>query len=268
MYGASRRRAIVAQMATRLVVALVGPRVLGSREWEPPFEPGVWDELCRAWRAELGSFDEIALYERPQASRTGLAALLLDRGHGVGFVKVRQSVDDANFSREWAVLSAMASRGDEQVRTVAPLAVGAVDSAAWLAVEALPAGVNRPVRDPPIGHLTRLLVETLTSVLPRPEEVPSHWRPMHGDLTPWNFRSGCGQDWLVDWDDVGWGPPGADGALFWASAEAIGLGAAPGQPTEAVEFWRRRVSSRPEDDEDASFNSRLLEVLEKLTGPH
>ena len=45
----------------------------------------------------------------------------------------------------------------------------------------------------------------------RPAEVPGHWLPMHGDLVPWNLREDeRGQLWLLDWEDVGWGPPLAD----------------------------------------------------------
>ena len=39
-----------------------------------------WLELSDAWRRELGAFDDVAGYSRLQASRTGLALLLLRRG--------------------------------------------------------------------------------------------------------------------------------------------------------------------------------------------
>ena len=53
--------------------------------------------------------------------------------------------------------------------------------------------------------------QALDGGVKRPSHIPSHWIPMHGDLVPWNLREDdSGQLWLVDWEDVGWGPPLAD----------------------------------------------------------
>ncbi len=97
--------------------------------------------------------------------------------------------------------------------------------------------------------------------------MPGHWRPMHGDFTPWNLRaSGGGQLTLVDWEDAGWGPPRADEVLYRAVSGAltrrpvIGLGGA----AEAVGFWAERVADRlgaGGEEADREFGERLLEVL-------
>jgi aminoglycoside phosphotransferase (APT) family kinase protein len=89
---------------------------------------------------------------------------------------------------------------------------------------------------------------------------------MHGDFTPWNLRSSPGgQLTLVDWEEAGWGPPGADEVLYRAVSGALtrrpvtGLGGA----VEAVDFWTERVADRlaAGGDEDRAFGQRLLEVL-------
>jgi hypothetical protein len=51
----------------------------------------------------------------------------------------------------------------------------------------------------------------LDTKLARGCDIPSHWRPMHGDFVPWNLREDRnGNLWLLDWEDAGWAPPSAD----------------------------------------------------------
>ena len=51
----------------------------------------------------------------------------------------------------------------------------------------------------------------------------SHWRPMHGDLVPWNLREDRqGQLRLLDWEDAGWGPPLADLLRFIVAYASLG----------------------------------------------
>jgi hypothetical protein len=253
------------QTVAHAMVRVIGPGVLKGQIWTPPFDREVWDSLNAAWRDSVGPFDELAVYERPQASRSGLAALLLRGGRPVGFVKARAGAP-AQLELERVVLDALAASRDEVVRTVSPLAAGLTHDVPWLLTEALPTGVHRPGDGTVLEHLDGLLSETLAPVLPPPSPVEQkkNWRPMHGDLTPWNLRALRGRSWLVDWEDASWGPPGADATLFMASAETIGLGRAPGAEVEAVEFWLQRVADRPKDDEDADFNKRLFEVLRQL----
>jgi aminoglycoside phosphotransferase (APT) family kinase protein len=65
--------------------------------------------------------------------------------------------------------------------------------------------------------------EALEQLLPRAEGIPSHWRPMHGDFVPWNLREDLmGQLWLLDWEDVGWGPPLADFVRYVVAYHSLG----------------------------------------------
>ncbi|MBA2336915.1 MAG: phosphotransferase [Acidimicrobiia bacterium] len=102
--------------------------------------------------------------------------------------------------------------------------------------------------------------------LPKQHEVPEHWRPMHGDFTPWNLRSSGGRLTLVDWEDRGWAPPHADEVLYHATRQALGgrLVVAAPAATEAVYFWIDRVGTRMNaagDDVDRAFGERVLQAL-------
>ena len=101
----------------------------------------------------------------------------------------------------------------------------------------------------------------LAGALERPGPIPAHWRPMHGDLVPWNLREDTRGDlWLVDWEDAGWGPPLADLIRFIVAYHSLGWSgpariarlaraALPDEPVEAVlevaRFWLRHRNLRP-----------------------
>jgi hypothetical protein len=58
--------------------------------------------------------------------------------------------------------------------------------------------------------------------LVRTDDVPPHWRPIHGDFVPWNLREDrSGVLWLLDWEDAGWGPPFADVVRYAAAYQSI-----------------------------------------------
>jgi hypothetical protein len=101
----------------------------------------------------------------------------------------------------------------------------------------------------------------LAAVLERSSDTPSHWRPIHGDLVPWNLREDDrGQLWLLDWEDAGWGPPLADDvryivayhSLSWRSGDRIAakvraaLNTEPADALrEAARFWLQHHNFRP-----------------------
>src|SRR5690606_20954278 len=107
---------------------------------------------------------------------------------------------------------------------------------------------------------------------PRGPDVPPHWRPMHGDLTPWNLRETMGRLFLIDWEHVKWAPPHADNILYRVAAAATGVSRrlAPWIPNldsvEAIRYWILRAegewrgSSR--DDRFARYASRMLRGME------
>jgi glycosyltransferase involved in cell wall biosynthesis len=101
----------------------------------------------------------------------------------------------------------------------------------------------------------------LEHVLTRPDGIPAHWRPMHGDYVPWNLREDKrGQLWLIDWEDAGWAPPLADlvryviahQSLKWnrlgriAAAVRLTLaGASADAVAEVARFWLSHPNLQP-----------------------
>lgn len=95
-----------------------------------------------------------------------------------------------------------------------PLLRDRVTSGPWLlrSFDAVPRFHRTPRWNPDslasVANEASLLLER---ELTRPRDIPSHWRPIHGDFVPWNLREDPrGVLWLLDWEDVGWGPPFAD----------------------------------------------------------
>ncbi|MEU5880184.1 phosphotransferase [Spirillospora sp. NPDC047279] len=261
----SRPAALACQWLLYGAVAAAGPRIIpGSRvAWTPPGGTARWGELA----ARLGPFDEMAVYERPQASRSGVAAVLLRGGRPAGFLKLRD--DPAELDREERALAAFPDGLADGFRVPRVLDRGAAAGWHWMVIEAMPPRPARPPHRPRIEAIAGHLQRRLAAVLPRPAGTPPHWRPMHGDLTVWNLRKcGRGVPWLIDWEDAAWAPPGAD-LVYHAATTAAVHGSSPetAGPAEAVEFWLRRVARRSDADDDASFNARLAEALRAMTRP-
>jgi hypothetical protein len=266
LYSACRGRAVLAQRAAWAWVALLGPRALFGRSapWQP-IGGDAWPALADHWRSTIGRFDEVAGYVRSDPSRGGFAVLLLERGRPLAFVKAQPApstcIEDEARAMRLASLGAPTA-----FRVPAVIDAGRIGSWSYYAVEPLPAVLHRvPVR-PPLGAIVRDLDRVLAA-LPRPEGTPSHWRPMHGDFTPWNLREvGAGTLYLVDWEHAAWGPPGADEVLYRATANA--LDATPvgrvDAGDEAIYFWHERIESRPGDARDKRLDDSILEALDAM----
>jgi len=269
LYAPCRLRTLVAHHAGWALVGVLGPRVLPSSRgpWQPPMAADCWETICDGWRSELGDFDAVAVYERPQASRSGVSALLLTNGHPLAFVKLRQESSRLQLSER--VLSALAIAPSRHFHSPAPLAAGSALDWEWLALSPMPLYPHRPAHAPPMARIVEDLQDRLAPVLDG-QGVPPHWRPMHGDLTPWNLRRvGPWALWLLDWEEVGWGPPGAD-EVYYAATASVLLGSRPrAQPedAEAIRFWRSRVGSRPSGDFDRVLNDALVGILATMAGP-
>ncbi len=259
----SKPVAVAAQWALYGAVAVVGPRMLpGARtSWEAPGDASLWQDVADG----VGGFDGLAVYERPQASRTGVAAVLLRAGHPVGFLKVRE--DAGELDREERALRAFANGCSPAFRVPLVLGRGEAAGSHWMVIEAMPPRPARPVRKPDLAGVVEAVQEALGSVLPR-GDAPEGWRPMHGDLTAWNLRvCGRGLPWLIDWEDAAWAPPHADLVYHRATTSAaLGapLGTLPPDVSEAAAFWTERVARRAGGDHDAALNQRLLDILRAL----
>jgi hypothetical protein len=263
MYSPCTRKGIAVQQAGWALVSALGPAVLPGRRttWTPPVAQPEWDDLLNRWRGRHGNFDGMAIYERPQQGRAGSLFLLLRGGDPVGFVRLRHDAQQAT-EREHRVLQALTENGVDAFWHPRPLAVDAIGGWHALVASPLPPSMHRPVRDGDPQVVTAALGAAVAAALPRAAQTPSHWEPMHGDLTPWNLRRlAGGRVALVDWEDAGWGPPGADAALYQATLTALyGYPVRPA-PAEAAAFWRDRLERRPVGAADAGLTVKTLAAL-------
>jgi hypothetical protein len=265
MYAACRPQAIWGQRLAAVCVYLLGPRALpgATIDWVPPLSPDSWREAVSLWRDEVGPFDGIAVHQR--ARSTAQTLLLLRAGAPVAFVRMHPG-DGSAMAREADVLTRLATFGTRSFAAPVILSLGERGGWHFLVTEPLAAGMHRPARNPPLAEITTEIGEALGD-LPRPAGTPDHWRPMHGDLTPWNLRRlRTGILGLYDWEGAGWGPPAADEVLYRAAWAALGrrpLAVAPRAPREAIRFWEERVLGRPVTAErrDRELAEALLRAL-------
>jgi aminoglycoside phosphotransferase (APT) family kinase protein len=128
----------------------------------------------------------------------------------------------------------------------------------------MPVVPHRPAQRPPVSRITTLIQQRLDGVLD-PGDCPAHWRPMHGDFTPWNLRTvGLRQLWLLDWDDAGWGPPDADLAYYEATRAAVRRSRPARASDESVGFWLDRLSRRAMDHQDVVPFEALRSILRSM----
>jgi Ser/Thr protein kinase RdoA (MazF antagonist) len=116
----------------------------------------------------------------------------------------------------------------------------------------------------------------LDGLLVRPDDLPSHWQPIHGDFVPWNLRQdGNGELWLLDWEDSGWGPPLADllryivayYSLGWTNPSQIArivrkiLRAEPlNARVEAATFWLSHPNLQPDESHGTVTRQRAKDT--------
>jgi hypothetical protein len=267
LYGPCRAAGRLAHWAAWHAVLLGGATLIPGRSqrWVPPVGPDEWRALEGRWRTHVGPYDTIAVYEQPQATREGCALLPIRDGRAVAFIKLRTTGEDG-LSREGRALTLVAGSSVDTFWTPEHIASGSSETVDWLAMSPLPRGRHRPARQPPLPDLIADVQGALAGV-PRPRDVPATWRPMHGDLTPWNLRvARDGRLLLIDWEDAGWGPPGADATYFWAAAAALWGTAPPEVDREAAAFWRRRIAHSTRDGADSRLRQRLDRTLETMGG--
>ena len=260
MYTASRVRGVAVQRLAWHATKMFGPGVLPGRgrRWAPPFAPGEWLALLEEWKIQLGGFDDFAAYRPRQAERMGAALLLLHRGDPVAFVKVGQDQKGLNVER--AALEAVAAFGPKTFAAPEVLGSDSVGSLHYLALSPMPRRIHTAPNNPNLSAITAE-IEAGLETLPRPDGTPDHWLPMHGDLTPWNLRQSGDRMLLIDWEEAGWGPPGADLILFGAARRALG-GQHPEHrcSADAVQFWIDRLTA--EDGWSSErFRRRMVDAL-------
>lgn len=271
LFGASRPAALLVQRLAWTLARLWGARVVPGPAvtWEPREAADEWPALLAEWSRRIGSFDHLALHERRQTSRAGVGVLLLDGERSIAFVKARVD-DEGALGREERVLTALGS-GTPRVLVPAVIGSGRLGHWSWLATSALPRGLHRPADRLPSGGDLSLLHERLRTALGGPPQdavPPDHWRPMHGDLAPWNLRRlRDGRLAVLDWEDASWGPPGADEVYFKVTSAVVRRHRLAGEPAfpEALAYWDRVIRARvaaASEGPDRLLGQRLLAALE------
>jgi len=265
LYTPCLPRGAWAQRIALACVTVFGPTALpGRRHAWSPMDEEEWLELSDAWRRELGSFDDVVGYHRLQASRGGLALLLLHKGTPMAFVKLRRD-DSGSLLTETIAMQAAWSYRPTTFQVPEPLRSGSASGWRYLACAPLPAGPHHPPRNPPLPAILEE-IEAALAGLPRPTRTPAHWRPMHGDFAPWNLRQMRGGSLaLIDWENAGWGPPGADEVFYRATQSALRRQlAGPCDAPEAIRFWCERVSMQPENSRDGRLAHALREAFDRM----
>jgi hypothetical protein len=268
LYASCKPRAVLVQRLAWTLVAAFGPRALPgrSRPWVPPLAAELWSTLLERWRTELGPFDSIAIYQRSQTQRTGLALLLIGEHGPRAFVKLQQG-ERPGLDVEAEALRLVEVFRPSSFRAPALLGRGTLADWSYVAMSPLPPQLHAPPRDPPLRRITDEISAALAG-LPRPADAPSHWTAMHGDLTPWNLRRFRRQGLaIVDWEDASFGPSGADETLFRASAAALRSRGVPAASvgSETIDFWCARVRARDAAQaRDARLSASLLDALERM----
>jgi len=226
-----------------------------------------WAVLDDLWQREIGTFDEVTGYSRLQAGRAGAALLLLRRGVPIAFIKLRRG-DPGSLVNEGLAMRSVWHFGPRSFRMPEPFRSGSAAGWHYLATAPLPPGRHHPPDDPPLSAVLGE-IEAALSDLPRPPETPGHWRPMHGDFAPWNLRRlRDGSLALIDWEDAGFGPPGADEVFYRATSAALwGRHPAQSDADEAVEFWRRRVQPQPATEREHRLAVALGQALSRMGAP-
>ncbi|HEU0299535.1 MAG TPA: hypothetical protein VFR37_08780 [Longimicrobium sp.] len=269
-YAGCRPGAGLARAAAAGWARLLGPgRLPGHPEaWDPPLAHEQWEALLETLRRRTVRFDALAVLERRQPHRAGLALLLLQGGSAAAFVKLRPA-PSAGLAREAEALDRLEHAAPRAFHAPVLLDRGTAGEWEWLALSALP-GPHHVPRSPRLDRVCASVWGALAD-LPRDLSVPSRWTPMHGDLTPWNLRESPGHGLLLyDWERAGWGPPGADAVLYQVTEAALRGSHCVDHARwrcarwpEAAAFWAARLRRRhPADEGERRLLQAQLDILD------
>lgn len=265
LYTAVRPKPVAAQWGLWAAARVAGARALpGPRErWSPPLEQEVFARLWAQWTRCTGGGDALAVYARTQEFRAGLVLVVC---HGRRSMLVRLRRDGAELEGERALAQVAEEHPASTFRVPRVLGHGESDGWHWLGYEVMSLTPHLPTRAVPPA-LTDDITRLVERAVPRPAGTPAHWRGAHNDLCPWNLRRTRRGRWLIDWEDAGYAPPGADRVYFAATAAAM-RGAEPTGPLalepsleEARAFWAQRVAQRRVTDQEEQLQRRLTVLL-------
>lgn len=252
MYPACRWYSSLAQRGAFAGVRVLGPGAIPGRvlEWEPPVSVDCWSTLVEGARSVLGEFTSMAVHLRRPQGRDGVTLFLIRDGAPLGFVKLRRS-PARGIDTERQVLELLARNRPRRFRAPEALAHGECDGWSYLVVSSIADGLHRVPGRFDFQGLQDEMSSILSRGLTRPADLPAHWVPIHGDLTPWNLRRTRGGLILLDWEETSWGPAGADLAWYDLAVEGGRLDTATTgltHPQEVYRFWLDRVGAKPAED--------------------
>jgi thymidylate kinase len=208
----------VATAGTALLLRVRLDRVL-------PDHPGTgidwtwWDSwFDHVGRPLLGETVHVTIRSWGEGRRA--CALFTDaRGRPRAFVK-RYAEGLSPLSRD--VRERLDARLGRHVRTPRTLRSGAWEDCDYDVFEAMPPGRHRrPPAQPQRVHLAIDEIRAALADLPRPAEAAEHHVVCHTGFTPRNLRvTRDGDWWVVDWDNVRWGPRLVYELRYWAAEHA------------------------------------------------
>lgn len=256
MYAFGRRIPRFVQVGISLQMHLPGVRWLVSERREriePVCGADVWQTIAETVQQRNRALSGEWLHFSSQWDKQRSSFLGLDAGGEPELFLTIESLDSR--SRE-PMLPASSYR--------VPVCRYSIRHGSWSVREFEPLPqFHRPARWDPerIRQVAADVSRTLEGTFERPQNVPPHWLPMHGDLVPWNLREDQrGQLWLLDWEDAGWGPPFADLFRFMVAHHSLGWGnpariaarvrsALAAESDEALQevtaFWLKHRNFRP-----------------------
>lgn len=246
LYTPGSVRGIVAQRAAWWAVRWAGPALLPgrARPWDPPMDAATWEALRAELMDAAGGFDAWAGYVR-RGGRSGLLLLLLRGGTPVGFVKARLG-GGAVVANEHRAIEEVFAAHPTAFTALEPLGTGTCGNWSYLITAPLPPRLHRRADDAILPAVLDDVQRALAGHR-QPAGTPAHWVPAHGDFAPWNVRRIRRHGtFLIDWEEAGWAPPGADLVYYAACAAALGrpVREVTIEPGEAARFCWQQVRSR------------------------
>ena len=251
--------------ASSSVVVPLARRLLAVRtRVRPPCSWKEWETLLAAvsW-PEQGHIRWTFFMSPWREDRFG--AFPVDRrGRIDRFIQVRRS-DTQHFDPHFGI--------DGPFRIPKQMATAAVGDWSVSVVEPLPRFHRAPRLDAmALSEISAEIGRVIEPVLKRPAGAPGEWRPVHGDLTPWNLRQGRDRAlWLLDWEHAAWGPAGSDELHYRLAEESVSGGAPteianrvhavlPSLSTEAAAFWLDHTAFAPRHAPPDSSQGRRTDV--------
>lgn len=260
LYTASKRWVLAAQRTSYKLLGVFGPRILPGRR--VVLQIPEWEELTASWRDVVGPVRSVARYQRKDP-RAGMLLLLMREKQGPLVVKVRE--DGSGILNEQRLLHAMQGQDLRGVRVPRPVGFGTTSAGlTWAAQEFVFDRPHRPVYhldNRQLGVLTRSIAQAFDQ-LGLTSSRRDGWVPAHGDVTPWNLRRDhTGAVWLLDWEDAGYLPPGADEAYFRLTSSTL-CGTQPGPMSpEAGSYWRTIIEQRLDEGHPVALSKAMLSRL-------